>query len=141
MILVDTTVWIDFFADRAVPHVAALERMLFDEEDLCTCGIVLTEVLQGLRKDDDCRRTLDCFDALLFLPMSRPTFIHAAQLYRSLRHKGLTIRKPADCMIAAVAIEHGAALLHHDRDFDVLASHAGLKIVAVQPSHGRPNRS
>ena len=86
MVLVDTTVWIDFFAGKSTREVGELERLLGEEEDICTCGVILTEVLQGIREDDDYRRTLSRFDAFLFLPMKRPTFLRAAELYRSLRH-------------------------------------------------------
>ena len=132
MILVDTTVWVDFFKGRNTPEVLTLESMIADSEDICVCGVVLTEVLQGLRDDHEYRRTLSCFEAFLFLPMSRKTFIKAADLYRALRRRGLTIRKPIDCMIAAVALEHGVPLLHNDRDFEPLAKHCGLKEVKTR---------
>jgi len=131
MVLVDTTVWIDFFAAKFTPEVAELERSLNEEEDICTCGIILTEVLQGIREDEDYQRTLTRFDAFLFLPMNRQTFVRAAQLYRLLRRRGITIRKPVDCMIASVAIEHNTALLHNDRDFDPIETHCGLKVVRI----------
>jgi predicted nucleic acid-binding protein len=57
MVLVDTTVWIDFFADRSVPHVVALQQCIEIEEDLCLCGIILTEALQGIRTDKDYIKT------------------------------------------------------------------------------------
>ena len=97
----------------------------------CTCGVVLTEVLQGIREDADYRKTLARFDAFLFLPMNRRIFLKAADMYRSLRRRGITIRKSVDCMIAAVSIEHGVALLHNDRDFDPMEMHCGLKVVTV----------
>jgi len=131
MVLVDTTVWIDFFAGKSTREVRELERLLREEQNICTCGVILTEVLQGIREDADYRRTLSRFEAFLFLPMKRPTFLRAAELYRSLRRRGITIRKPVDCMIAAVAIEHDLALLHHDRDFEPMAAHCGLKVVKV----------
>jgi len=131
MVLVDTTVWIDFFAAKSTPEVAELERLLNEEEDICTCGIILTEVLQGIRQDEDYRRTLSRFETFLFLPMDRPSFVRAAELYRSLRRRGVTIRKPVDCMIASVAIEHNIALLHNDRDFDPIEAHCGLKVVRI----------
>jgi hypothetical protein len=129
MVLVDTTVWIDFFRGRTTPEVDELERLLGEGESVCTCGIVLTEVLQGIRAEADYRRTLARFDAFSFLPMNRRTFLKAADIYRSLRQRGVTIRKSVDCMIAAVSIEHGVALLHNDRDFDPLETHCGLKVV------------
>jgi predicted nucleic acid-binding protein len=143
MVLVDTTVWIDFFAAKATPEVGELERLLEEGEDICTCGVILTEVLQGIRGDEDYQRTLSSFDNFLFLPMNRQIFVRAAELYRSLRHRGVTIRKPVDCMIASVAIEHDIALLHNDRDFDPIETHCGLKVVripeqTIEPSRRRP---
>jgi len=131
MVLVDTTVWIDFFSAKSTPEVGELERLLNKGEDICTCGIILTEVLQGIRKDEDYQRTLSRFSTFLFLPMNRQTFVRAAELYRSLRRKGITIRKPVDCMIASVATEHNIPLLHKDRDFDPIETHCGLKVVRI----------
>ena len=128
MVLVDTTVWIDFFADRSEPHVAALEKLIENEEDLCLCGIILAEVLQGIRSEKDYIKTKDYLDDLVFLPMQQATFIRAAEVYRSLRKRGVTIRKPVDCMIASVAIEHDIPLLHNDRDFDYMARYSNLRV-------------
>ena len=128
MILVDTTVWIDFFAGRPRLHVAALEQFLRTGEDICICGIVLAEVLQGIRSDLDVSKTKEYLGDLIFLPMRQATFFRAAEIYRSLRKKGITIRKPVDCMIASVAIEYDIPLLHNDRDFDHIAKHSKLRI-------------
>ena len=140
MVLVDTTVWIDFFAAKSTPEVAELERLLNEEEEICTCGIILIEVLQGIREDEDYQRTLSRFDTFLFLPMNRQTFVKAAKLYRSLRRRGVTIRKPIDCMIASVAIEHNIALIHNDRDFDPIETHCGLKVVRISEKPTKPSR-
>jgi predicted nucleic acid-binding protein len=140
MVLVDTSVWIDFFAGRSTPETVELERLLAEDEDICTCGVILTEVLQGIRDDGDYRRTLARFAAFVFLPMVRQTFLAAADLYRSLRRKGITIRKPIDCMIASVAIGHKIPLLHHDRDFDPIEAHCGLKVVAISKKPARKSR-
>jgi predicted nucleic acid-binding protein len=129
MVLVDTTVWIDFFRGRATREVDELERMLDDGETICICGVVLTEILQGIRTDAEYRKTLARFDAFLFLPMDRQVFLKAAKIYRSLRQRGISVRKSIDCMIAAVSIEHDVALLHHDRDFDPIEAHCGLKVI------------
>jgi predicted nucleic acid-binding protein len=140
MVLIDTTVWIDFFAAKSTPEVAELERLLNEEEDICTCGIILTEVLQGIRQDEDYRRTLSRFETFLFLTMDRPSFVRAAELYRSLRRRGVTIRKPVDCMIASVAMEHNIALLHNDRDFDPIEAHCGLKVVRISKKPTKPSK-
>ena len=127
MVLVDTTVWIDFFAARSSDHVVALENLIINREDICICGIVLTEVLQGIRKDSEFKKTRDLFDNLLFLPMPYPIFLKAAEIFRGLRRKGITIRKSVDCMIASVAIENDIPFLHKDKDFEAIEKHFGLK--------------
>ena len=128
-VLVDTSVWVDFFSGHPGPPVAALEALLTRDENLCICGIILAEVLQGIRGDRDYRRTKSHFDSLIFLPMGRDSFIRAADIYRSLRRRGITIRKPVDCMIASVAIEHDVPLLHNDREFDPMERLCGLKVM------------
>jgi len=127
MVLVDTTVWIDFFAARSSGHVVALENLIKSREDICICGIVLTEALQGIRKDSEFKKTRDLFNNLLFLPMPYPVFLKAAEIYRGLRRKGITIRKPVDCMIASVAIENNIPLLHNDKDFEAIEKYCGLE--------------
>jgi predicted nucleic acid-binding protein len=133
MVLVDTTVWIDFFSARPLPHVEALERLIEQRKDVCICGIILTEVLQGIRKDSEFRKTRDLFHTLIFLPMAYPTFLRSAEIYRTLRRRGITIRKPLDCMIASVAIEIEIPLLHNDKDFHPMEKHCGLKTFAPYP--------
>jgi predicted nucleic acid-binding protein len=140
MVLVDTTVWIDFFAGKSTSGVDELERLLNEGEDLCTCGIILTEVLQGIREDEDYQRTLSRFDSFLYLPMNRQVFVRAAGIYRSLRHRGITIRKPIDCVIASVAIEHDITLLHNDRDFDPIETHFGLRVLKISKKPIKPSR-
>ena len=132
MVLIDTTVWVDFFSGHPLPHVVALQAMIEDDEDLCICGVILTEVFQGIRSDADYRKTKEYFESLILLPMRKVTFERSASLYRSLRKKGVTIRTPIDCMIASVAIEHDIALLHNDRDFEQIAKHSKLKIVNLK---------
>jgi hypothetical protein len=128
MVLVDTTVWIDFFADRNEPHVATLLELIENEVDLSLCGVILAEVLQGIRSNTNYIKTKEYLGDLIFLPMRQATFLRAAEVYRSLRKKGITIRKPVDCMIASVAIEYDIHLLHNDRDFDYIAKHSKLRI-------------
>ena len=71
MVLVDTTVWIDFFGGRTEPHVVALEEFIEDDADLCLCGVILAEVLQGIRSDAEYRKTKDYLDALIFFRCGR----------------------------------------------------------------------
>ena len=132
MVLIDTTVWIDFFAGTPTPQVSVLEFLISEGEDVCTCGIVLAEVLQGIRNDCTYRKTKSYFENLVYLPIDHSTFVKSADMYRALRKKGINIRKPLDCMIAAVAIVHHAQLLHKDRDFDPIQEQCGLKVVKIR---------
>lgn len=135
MILVDTTVWIDFFRSKKALHVLALESIIERRETLCLCGVILTEVLQGIRHDREFRSVFGFFGNLVILPMGDQSFINAANLYRSLRAKGVTIRKTVDCMIAAVAIENNVSLLHNDRDFDLIAEHSALRLCSKNSAY------
>ena len=130
MVLIDTTVWIDFFAGRQLPHVVALERLIKNREDICICGIILTEVLQGIRQKGEFRKTKELFNSMIFLPMPYSVFLGAAEIYRTLRRKGITIRNSVDCMIASVAIENDIMLLHNDKDFTPIEKHHNLKVLA-----------
>jgi predicted nucleic acid-binding protein len=129
MTLVDTTVWIDFFAGLTTPHVRLLESSIAERKDLCLCGVILTEVLQGIRDHRQYEKVQAIFSSLIFLPMLYDTFLLAVHIYRSLRGNGITIRNSIDCMIAAVCIENEAELLHNDRDFDSIARHFNLTIL------------
>lgn len=128
MILVDTTVWIDLFNGQDTVQIQKLEKLINERTDLCTCGVVLAEVLQGIRNETEFQRTKKVLSNLLYLPMNRSTYIQSANIYRKLRTEGITIRKPIDCMIASVCIENEAALIHNDKDFTFIAKIFPLKI-------------
>ena len=129
MILVDTSAWIDFFAGRDLPHVVALEQFIVDDEDLALCGIILTEILQGIADDKTYRRVRGDLSPLILLPMPETVFIRAADIYRKLRKAGITIRKSNDCIIAATALEHRCRLLHNDKNFLPIAENCSLKVI------------
>lgn len=131
MILVDTSVWVDFFRGHSSRQCQSLETAVDEDRDLCTCGPVLTEVFQGIVDRRQANTVLARFKPLIYLPLSRDAFMTAADIYRSTRMAGKTVRSALDCIIAACAIRHDASLLHRDRDFDVIADVAGLK---VEPS-------
>lgn len=127
MVLVDTSVWIDFFAGKDLPHVNRLVDLIDRGEDLCVCGVILAEVLQGIREDREYRKTQSYLADLIYLDLPRKVYTGAADIYRSLRAEGMTIRNTVDCLIAAACIEHDAILLHNDRDFDAIAGRFPLK--------------
>lgn len=134
MIVVDTSVWIDFFAGRDLPHVTHLLRELDrGHDEIALTDIILTEILQGLRSDREVRRVderLSVFDVLRLRDLS--DFRRAAELYRSARRRGVTVRRTSDCLIAAVCVREQVALLHTDSDFDHLATVTDLSVVKVK---------
>ena len=91
----------------------------------------MAEVLQGIRRDTEFRKTRDLFNKLIFLPMPYTVFLRSAEIYRKLRKKEITIRKPLDCMIASVAIENDIPLLHNDKDFQPMEKRCGLKVLSL----------
>jgi predicted nucleic acid-binding protein len=131
MTVVDSSVWIDLFAGRNTGQVKVLELLIEQRDDICICGVILTEVLQGIRDEQEYNKTTSIFSNLIFLPMNRESFILAANLYRTLRAIGITIRTSVDCMIAAVCIENRCRLLHKDRYFDLIATHSDLEVLDV----------
>lgn len=129
MILVDSSVWIDFFNGTRSRQTDLLDDLL-GSELLLTGDLILAEVLQGFRRDADFRRTKSALDRLAFRPMlGREIALASAQNYRTLRARGVTVRKTVDMIIATFCLENGHELLHADRDFDPLAAHLGLRVV------------
>jgi predicted nucleic acid-binding protein len=128
VILVDSSVWIDFFRGAATPQVDLLDSLL-DRERLAIGDLMLTEVLQGFRSDKDfelARKTLDSFTQITI--GGREVAVQAAHNYRKLRSLGVTVRKTIDALIATRCIEDGHTLLHSDHDFDPFATHLGLLV-------------
>lgn len=121
MVLVDTSVWIDFFAGRKTKQCELLKTAIQKNEDLCVSGVVLTEVLQGIKRDKDFEKISCILNDLIYISEQKTTHILAAKIYRSLRRNGVTIRKPIDCIIAATCMEQSAFILHNDRDFKFIA--------------------
>lgn len=127
MTLVDTSVWIDLFRGVDGDHVTRLEALVLADEDIAICGINLAEVLQGISDEPTHRRVAHRLAELVLLPLDERTFLEAAEIYRTLRKNGVTIRKTNDCIIAACAMQHGCALLHNDREFTRIARHLPLR--------------
>jgi predicted nucleic acid-binding protein len=130
MILVDTSIWIELLAGRP--------RYVIREDDLqrfVTCGPVVQEVLQGLRPglQSDAFRAAFLAIPVLSDPVPLGLFIAAAEIYRQGRRRGITIRSSADCLIAAIAIEHGIPVWHRDRDFSAIARYTALEAVESAP--------
>jgi predicted nucleic acid-binding protein len=129
VIVVDTTIWIDFLVARGTTFDRHLTELLELDAPIALVDIVYCEVLQGIRDDDIYQRTRR---SLLAHPILRPrgleTFETAANLFRAARRRGLTVRRSVDCLIAATCLDAGAELYHNDRDFDVLARVSDLTV-------------
>jgi predicted nucleic acid-binding protein len=124
MILVDTSIWIELLA--AKPRRAIVEDNLLR---FVTCGPVVQEVLQGLRPglQSDAFRSAFLAIPVLSDPVPLHLFVSAAEIYRQGRRRGITLRSSADCLIAAIAIDHGVPVWHRDRDFTAIARYTELQ--------------
>ena len=129
MLVVDSTVWIDYFNGLETPQTDYLHNML-DKTPILIGDLILAEVLQGFRADPDfekARRTLGKF---LQVNMVSPALaLQSARNYRALRQKGVTVRKTVDSLIATWCIENDHELLHNDSDFDGYEKHLGLRVI------------
>ena len=127
MIVVDSSVWIDYFNGIETRETTILDGVL-GTEPLLTGDLILAEVLQGFRNARDLRRAREALDTLMFEPMvGRGIALASARNYRALRARGFTVRKSIDMLIATFCMENGHRLLHADRDFAVIAEHLGLQ--------------
>jgi predicted nucleic acid-binding protein len=127
MIVVDSSVWVDYFNGKLTEQTATLHSLL-GQEPIVIGDLILAEVLQGFRHDKDVNTARKLFDTLVFREMlGKEMAIRAAQNYRMLRQRGVTVRKTIDIMIATFCIENSLPLLHSDRDFEPMAKHLNLQ--------------
>ena len=129
MLVVDSSVWIDFFNSGQEPASQLLGHLLEQGEvRLVVPDLVLYEVLRGFRHERDYRQAQKLMETLsIETTGGNETALAAAQHYRSLRNQGITIRSAIDVLVAAFCIERGYALLHRDRDFDAFEKLRGLR--------------
>jgi len=130
MILVDSSVWISYFNGRITWQTEMLDQML-QQIPVYTGDLILTEVLQGFRKDSEFKKARE---ALSILPCKQlggyDIAIQSAKNYRTLRKKGITVRKTIDIIIGTFCIVENIPLLHDDRDFDPMTEHLSLKTIS-----------
>ena len=127
MVLVDSSVWIDLLRGRETAPTAAL-RELISNHEAALAPVIYQEILQGAASRERLNKLRRYFGTLPFLLPRHPveTYAAAAGLYVSCRQQGVTPRSPHDCLVARIAVEHDAALLHDDRDYESLAQAASL---------------
>lgn len=133
MILVDSSVWIDYFRGNGTPEADRLDGLL-GSEPLATGDLILTEVLQGFVSDRDFNQAHALLDSITTIELGgRKVAIQAARNYRTLRGLGITVRKTIDTVIATRCIQDDFALLYSDRDFDAFVKHLGLRSAMSKP--------
>ncbi|WP_068637567.1 type II toxin-antitoxin system VapC family toxin [Thauera butanivorans] len=127
MILVDSSVWIDYFRGNATPQAEKLDSLL-GVEPIAIGDLILAEVLQGFTAERDFNQARTLMASLVIVDLcGRDIAIQATRNFRSLRTLGVTVRKTIDTVIATHCIENGLPLLYSDRDFDPFVTHLGLQ--------------
>lgn len=130
MILVDSSVWIDYFTGKISVQTEQLDQLL-GNEPLAIGDLILLEVLQGFADEREFNQTRKMLTSLLVVELGGEEIaIQAARNFRALRNLGVTVRKTIDTLIATRCIESGYQLLHNDRDFQPFVKHLGLQVVA-----------
>jgi len=130
MIIVDSSVWIDYFNGAETPETERLHALL-GQVPLGIGDLILTEVLQGFRHDRDYETARTLLTALdVFSMIDESLAIKSADNYRLLRRNGITVRKTIDGLIATFCIERGFTLLHADKDFTPFSVHLGLQAIS-----------
>jgi len=130
LIIVDSSAWIDYFNGADTPAGRRLEQAIDENEWLGVIDLIVMEVLQGFRHDKDFRYAHDLFLSLPRATLTAEAHVRAAQLYRKLRSKGVTVRSTIDCLIAQACIDGDSALITSDMaDFAGIAKHSALVLV------------
>jgi len=131
IVLVDTSVWINFFKGQETASSLFLKNNLANII-IATCPVIIQEVLQGVLHDKEFKKVSSYFNTLTRLTGNPCEMAHeAAALYRDIRKKGFTIRKPNDCLIATYALKNKVRLLHDDKDFHFIAMNSSLLVQPV----------
>ena len=129
MILIDSSVWIDYFNGNKTSQTNWLDSSL-GNTPIIIGDLILTEVLQGFQSDKDFKTASDLLLRIPFMPMvGYDIALESATNYRLLRKKGITVRKTIDVIIGTFCIHYQLSLLHDDRDFDPIVKLLGLKII------------
>ena len=129
MILVDSSVWIDYFRGAITAQTETLDRLL-GREPLAIGDLILVEVLQGFDRERDFNQARELLTSLTLVELGGGDIaVQAARNFRLLRRLGITVRKTIDTVIATRCIRNGLDLLHDDRDFDPFVQHLGLRVV------------
>jgi len=128
MIVVDSSVWISYFNNKPVEIAELLSQALNHGEDVAIIPMILSEVLSGFKNDQDFKDAFKVLTRVPILPLTVETHIEAAQMYRHLRKKGITVRGVVDCIIAQACIDTQSPLMTLDKDFRRIANYTSLNL-------------
>lgn len=129
MILIDTSVWVEFLRGTGSAPDERIDRLLADESPIATTDVVLMELLAGAREQRHRQQLRKLLARCEFIAVEGPgDYERAAGIYRACRHGGETVRKLTDCLIAQVAMRSDCGLLHADGDFGAIARHVPLDL-------------
>jgi len=133
MILIDTSVWIEFFNDPHGRIATAVEKLLRKSVPVCINAIIEMEILQGIKSDKDCDETRSYLsDFQYFSSVDKNHFDTSVDIYRTCRKRGITVRRSLDCLIAAHCLINDLEIMHHDRDFqNIKKAFNSLKVLSV----------
>ncbi|MDE2136638.1 MAG: PIN domain nuclease [Gammaproteobacteria bacterium] len=135
MILVDTSVWVDYLNTHPSDEAAYLTLCIAEGRELVIPGLVLTEILLGARSDVEAARITRVMSAFDLAPeLERADYEQAARLHRACRARGMTPRSTAECLIAGLCLKHDYELLARDRDFQAIAQVSPLRLAIPSSS-------
>jgi predicted nucleic acid-binding protein len=130
--MVDTSVWVDFFNHHPSPQAQRLTAAIQQNEPIAIVGLIYTEILLGLKNDTDAQRVSQLLAICDWVQEpSRHDYAQAAKLYRDCRSQGVTIRSTIDCLIAQLCIRDNLTLLAKDRDFEQMVRFSGLRLLEM----------
>lgn len=134
MLLIDTSAWIEYFRATGSPAAVEVRRLLTEQPNrVVMCEPIAMEILSGALDDDRYTRLEQLVNGLPSLRIDQAVdFRTAAAIYRSARRGGRTVRSITDCLISAVAIRHGATVIHRDADYDAIAAITALEAQSLR---------
>lgn len=130
MVLIDTSIWIDYFQKPSTPEAKELVKLIQPVNQAILCGIVIQEILQGIRDDESYALTKERLQYFPLISTDRETYISAASIYRSLRVKAIT-PSSTDTLIAAISIQNNLPLFTKDKLFKSIAKNTDLQLHSI----------
>ncbi|MBC8385733.1 MAG: PIN domain-containing protein [Candidatus Cloacimonetes bacterium] len=130
MVVIDTSVWIDYFHNVLNEKTILMERILLSDKQIIIPAVIYVEILQGIKSDKDFKVIKSILDEFVFFPLSDKTiFLKSIEIFRKCRNSGYTIRKTIDCLIASIVLINNFEFLHNDRDFVTIGNLFPLNFV------------